>query len=1502
MVVKLPAVQTYLIHKLTDAIYEKFHIKANIGSISYSFFNKLDATEIYVEDLDGDTLLYVDKLRLSISGIGITTGVIDVGSVKLVDGEFNLHNNTERGLTNIQELVWQFAPPKKDTIPKPEKKGSKFSLEVSKVVLEDFRFNMKRTPIREYDDSARINFWDLRVDSINLNVDDISLRNDTLFFNIAQLHFKEKSGFKVDNLTTHGYVMSTQVMLEDIRIRDKYSDVQMGFFSLNFAGIKSFKNFLEEVRLDGLFSDTGYVSFQTLGYFAPTLRKVTASVVPKGFVTGTVANLKSDSLYVSTLDRGVSALVKFRMTGLPLIDETIIYGDINELYGNPLSASVLLSEVMGNGARALRPYLFSLGTIDFRGKFTGLYNDFVTTGRLRTGIGLLGVDALFTNSIEKGTTFKGRFSGLDFNVGLLIKSPLIARTSFDVSLEGELADGVVDTRVDGMVSLLELNSYPYQNINLAGQLENSSFDGIVVVNDPNLRLDFLGKIDNFQYTDSIPVFDFTANIRHANLRKLNLNVNKRDSISTFKGLLTSKFTGRTWHTSQGRIELSNAVYTDDRGETNIGSVLFSIEQALRSYQMKLASEYVDATYDATASPANMIKDFDYYLAHYLPSLASDTTDRSDTLLNSYEIRIKAKKTGAITQLIMPELYIAEGSTVDAKLQNNQLRLDVQSDKLYYDMYEVKDSRVRIEQQNGQVRFTATSQEINNGKALFVRNVDIDNVIRNDSIHSIVHYDNETEIRNQASFDIRTLFDNSDERFAVSFKINPSELVLNSIPWAISCKAIELGSNRLSIDKFELGYKEQQLSLHGAYSSSSEDTLSLYLNTFSLSHFDDILQNQNIPYILDGTISGRALLFEYEEQPLFYANMQASDVATNGTLLGDIRIRSLWSNEHAQLRLSTAIMRGANTLLNARGSYTPKTSELEFDIEADKLPVIHAEPFLVGAMSGLEGSLSGKLKLAGRPGRLVLTGDGKLYDAGLTVDYLNTHYKINGDFISDIEKISLTNASIVDDEGNVANVKNAFASHSYFKRFQFGLDLRLNDVKCLNTTIRDNDMFYGRVYGRGDFGISGPLSNLKLTISARTGKNSILYIPLTTAMASRGSSELLTFYVPKDTTVVVVNEAEQQFLESNSTTQNDKVKRATNIDLALNMEVTRDAEIQVIFDPRTNDVLKGAGSGGIAISVNPSKDIFSIFGTYTIDRGSYTLFIPNLNFIKKDFTLDRGGIVDFNGDIANMRFNISATYDKIVRTTLLPILPYDNLNQAKIKYPITCKVNISGSLDDMKIDPEIVLSNIDSDTEARVQSVLNTDEKKLKQFLALLALNQFVPEETAGQSSSVNSSTSSAAGLANLSEIISSQISSIFSELNLPLDFGVSYKTGVDGVSDEFDVDFSYQINDRIIARGNVGNNYNALGNESTVSGDFDIEYLWKPSITLRAFSRSNDPYSDELGEGHSRYGGAISYQNRFSTFGDLFRSKKKRRALEAEEQKRRREEHEREMADTTAKQ
>ena len=60
-----------------------------------------------------------------------------------------------------------------------------------------------------------------------------------------------------------------------------------------------------------------------------------------------------------------------------------------------------------------------------------------------------------------------------------------------------------------------------------------------------------------------------------------------------------------------------------------------------------------------------------------------------------------------------------------------------------------------------------------------------------------------------------------------------------------------------------------------------------------------------------------------------------------------------------------------------------------------------------------------------------------------------------------------------------------------------------------------------------------------------------------------------------------------------------------MDLNMNLEVTPDAEVQIIFDSKVGDVMKGHGSSeNLNVTLNKKGD-FGISGDYVIEDGDYT---------------------------------------------------------------------------------------------------------------------------------------------------------------------------------------------------------------------------------------------------------------------------------------------------------
>ncbi len=171
--------------------------------------------------------------------------------------------------------------------------------------------------------------------------------------------------------------------------------------------------------------------------------------------------------------------------------------------------------------------------------------------------------------------------------------------------------------------------------------------------------------------------------------------------------------------------------------------------------------------------------------------------------------------------------------------------------------------------------------------------------------------------------------------------------------------------------------------------------------------------------------------------------------------------------------------------------------------------------------------------------------------------------------------------------------------------------------------------------------------------------------------------------------------------------------------------------------------------------------------------------------------------------------------------------------------------------------------------------LNTEDKVQKQFMALLVMGNFMPNEMSGVFNGSNILYS------NFSQIMSSQVNNILQKLNIPLDLGLGYQQ-TNGGTDIFDLAISTQLfNNRVEIGGTVGNRqYKTSKNPNgDVVGDIDISIkLDKPGkVRLNLFSHSADEYSSFL-DLSQRNGVGINYSMEYDNFwqmlGEIFKKKK----------------------------
>ena len=79
MLLDIPAVQNFIVHKAANWASEKIETRVSIDRVNIGLLNKLHVHGFYVEDYQRDTLLYVNDLRAYVTGFGIFGGGLSFG-------------------------------------------------------------------------------------------------------------------------------------------------------------------------------------------------------------------------------------------------------------------------------------------------------------------------------------------------------------------------------------------------------------------------------------------------------------------------------------------------------------------------------------------------------------------------------------------------------------------------------------------------------------------------------------------------------------------------------------------------------------------------------------------------------------------------------------------------------------------------------------------------------------------------------------------------------------------------------------------------------------------------------------------------------------------------------------------------------------------------------------------------------------------------------------------------------------------------------------------------------------------------------------------------------------------------------------------------------------------------------------------------------------------------------------------------------------------------------
>jgi hypothetical protein len=745
------------------------------------------------------------------------------------------------------------------------------------------------------------------------------------------------------------------------------------------------------------------------------------------------------------------------------------------------------------------------------------------------------------------------------------------------------------------------------------------------------------------------------------------------------------------------------------------------------------------------------------------------------------------------------------------------------------------------------------------------------LVDDDHVGVAYRYENNSELENRGEFIIHGDLSRDADGLMMDVKMLPSTIYLNSREWRIRPSHLSWTKDGIGSSNVELTSEDQRIRLYGGTSETSVDTLNLNLEQFDMSVLNPLFKTD---LGIRGLTSGNVQLTSPMSDKGILVDIVCDSAYFADCKIGRLSATSKWDEAFQQFNISAqAELEGRKSAV-VNGRFTPKTKNVEASATLDRVPVGYLDPLFNELFSDLHGYVSGELVAEGPIDNLRWQSyNTRLEEGGLRVDYTNVPYYVDGTFTFSDTGITFDDVKGRDRYNGTGVITGGIRWNNHFEDIYYDITVKCNELEGIDLTSKQNEYFYGNVFGTGTVTFTGPDTDMLMDVTGSTAKAGTFHVPIAWTSVS-GRSNLLKFTEIVEEKPIDPYDVILEKLEKKSSSES---KFTTTMKIDAQPEV----EAYIWIDQVSGHSLSGNGNGTIQMYVD--EEIFDVTGDYNINKGNYKFVAYGI--VNRDFEVQDGSSIKFTGDIFESILDIDAMYKtKASIGTLIG----DTTSVAN-RRSVECKVKITDKMMNPRLQFGIEIPDIDPTIKSRVESALSTEDKVQKQFLSLLISNSFLPDE---QSGIVNNSTML---YSNVSEVMASQLNNILEKLNIPLDLGLNYQPNDKG-NDVFDVAVSTQMfNNRVVVNGSVGNKQYTENAQTDVVGDLDIEIKLNKSgaFRLNLFSHSADSYTNYL-DNSQRNGVGLTYQTEFSSFRqffkNLFSNKKKRQQAKIAEEDARAEE------------
>lgn len=1398
--------------------------------------------------------LDLDANELSLSG-----KTIDINSISLDHPYIALRSYTGKHTDSTATAKSTAATAKPDWLVK-----------LGKVSIREGRFQDDRetgaAPL-PYFDSDHMDFT-----RINAKFSNIGWTADSLTGNI-DLSARERSGLVVQSLKARTTIHPKAMIFDQLYLQTNRSTIT-NYFSLRYNSIDALGSFLHAVTLEGRFQNST-ISSDDIAFFAPDLRDWKKNLRIDGTVKGTVDALASKDLELwagsHTYIHGAISLV-----GLPNINETLINIEAKDLRTTYADAASFIPAIR----RIHTPNLAKISTLRFKGTYTGFINDFVTYGTLQTNLGTLKTDLNMKFPTNGDPVYAGTISTEGFQLGSFINNADLGIVDFHGTVKGKgFRWQTLDMKLDGVIHHVEYGGYTYRNITARGSLTNRLFNGDLVMKDENADMHLQGLVD---LTAAKPIFRVNADVNHANLKALHLI----DQDIQLSGRFDLNLQASSLSDLVGAARISNATIVSNGHPLTFDSLVVSSNYENGLKKLTAVSNEFNATITGDFDLKGLPDAFTLFLSRYYPAYIRAPRSVKPQI---FTFDITTGQVEDYLKLIDSRMGGLNNSHITGALNTTANTMMVDADVPHFQFKQYDFSDVQLKGSGDLQKLVLTGQVANAqvGDSLLFPQTNFSIEAQNDVSNITINTTSNLAINSaNLSAQIKTFSDGAEVLF------HPSSFVLNGKTWSLE-QGGELNFRRNSALQGGVVFHEsnQEIRLWTQPDGVGDwNNLHVSFQNVNIGDFSPFLTKQNR---IEGLLNGTAVVEDPQRRFNVTTDLHLSELRIDDDTLGKIDAALYYESKTGILTGKANNVDPAHQLAVDLQLYLNDStgSRNKIHTQLTNFELKYLNRFLNGIFSDIGGYITGNFDIEGGGSNTSYTAKARVHDAGFKVNFTQVAYKIDDTEI-ELKKdtIDLNNIRLRDRFGNTAIVKgnivhNAFAN----MRYDLAVVTESRQMELINTTYNDNQQFFGRAMGSGEFNLVGKESDMFMNIGISASETDSSYITLPPSR-TRESGQA-SFMVERK----YGREMTPQSLGG-----------AANLNYDIHLAANPLVNVSVILDDLTGDAIKGRGTGNLELTSGTSAPL-TLQGRYTIEAGSYEFTFQSV--LKKPFLLKEGGnnYIEWSGDPYDATVHLEAIYTA-ERVSFAPLAStlFSNANYSSLRDNVNVVATLTGNLFhpnfDFKLEfPSNNVIYTKPDFAFAVQQIEKNPNELNKQVTYLIVFNSFAPFENTTATGfnpfgEFTYNTISGLLFGKVNEQLNRILAKLLRNNNATLNFtGSLYNRNlvdpnsknVFRLPDQSNINLSLGLplfNDR--AHFTIGATVDVPLQDTyqqtvRLFPDVTLELLVNKSGSVRAsfFYRENMDFfvgNTPTGTIPRRYGASIGYGKEFDTPGELFGKKKQK--------------------------